>query len=72
MKPMTKTQERVLKFVRAHVKKNGYPPTHAEIAQHFEWASNTAAKQHLEALQKKGQIYLAEGISRGIKVLCDA
>ena len=68
-RPLTKTQERVLKFVKGHVTRNGYPPTHAEIAQHFEWASNNAAKQHLEAIQKKGKLMMAPGLSRGIKLL---
>jgi repressor LexA len=68
MNPMTKAQERVLNFIKAHVRKNGYPPTRGEIAQHFGWSSKTAAQQHLEALQSKGEIKIAAGLSRGITV----
>ena len=68
MNPITKAQDRVLKYIKRHLKENGYPPTRGEIAQHFGWASKTAAQQHLEALQAKGFISLASNLSRGIKL----
>ena len=69
MEKLTFTQYNVLRFIKAHANKNGFPPTRAEIAKHFGWASVNGAQQHLIYIQKKGHIKIIPGISRGIRFL---
>ena len=65
---LTKRQKEVLTFVKASITCKGFPPTRAEIAKHFGWESITAAHGHLLALERKGVITIAPGISRGIAI----
>lgn len=65
MSALTQAQADVLAFVRAHRREHQVPPTRAEIAQHFGWASDNSAAQHLKALAQKGAIRLTGG-ARGI------
>jgi repressor LexA len=66
---LTAKQMRVLGFVQRFITQNGYPPTRREIADHFEWASQTSAEDYLRALARKGFIKIAPGkISRGLQV----
>lgn len=65
---LTKQQTRVLDFIESHLSKNGFPPTRAEIRDHFKWSSANAAQCHLEALEKRGWLKLTPGISRGIRL----
>jgi repressor LexA len=68
-KPLTYTQARVLDFIRQHMAIEQRPPTRAEIAQHFGYASPNAAQCHIEALAKRGAIAVTGGKSRGIFVM---
>ena len=45
------------------------PPTYAEIAHHFGFASDNGAFEHCQALERKGWIEITPAISRGIRVL---
>ena len=45
------------------------PPTRTEIADALGFRSANAAKDHLEALARKGAIVLAANTSRGIRIL---
>ncbi|HEY5649298.1 MAG TPA: transcriptional repressor LexA [Nitrospiria bacterium] len=57
MKPaLTKRQEAVLRFVEAHTRRMGYPPTVRETARHLGIKGISAVKKHLDALEKKGRI----------------
>lgn len=69
MNTLTASQSRVVAFIRAFVKRNGYPPTRKEIAEKFGWASINSVVQQLGLIEKKGYIKLTPGISRGIVVL---
>ena len=70
MDKLTPQQHAVLEFVKLYAKKNGFPPTRAEISQGFGWASVNAAQQHLRLIEAKGYIrLLAKGQSRGISIL---
>lgn len=66
---LTQRQKQVLNFVKSFLKDKGYPPTRSEIAEHFGFLSITAAHGHLIALERKGIITIAAGISRGIAVI---
>lgn len=69
---LTPRQEAILRFIIDHEKKVGYPPSIREICERFGIASPRGAVKHLEALEKKGYIERAKGISRGITVLANA
>ena len=69
MDELTERQAEILRLVRDLTEVSGYPPTRAEIAERMGFRSVNAAEQHLRALEKKGKIEIAEGASRGIRVL---
>ncbi len=66
---LTQKQSEVLWFVQCFAEAEGYPPTRREIADAMGCKSETAAFQHLRALDKKGWIELRPGVSRGIKIV---
>ena len=57
----------VLAFLRERVGQ-GAPPSLAEIAAHFGFASRNAAQKHVQALAEAGLIALRSGQKRGIRV----
>ena len=69
MDELTDRQAEILKLIRELMEVSGYPPTRAEIAERMGFKSVNAAEQHLRALEKKGAIEIAEGASRGIRLL---
>ncbi|HEY5805664.1 MAG TPA: transcriptional repressor LexA [Lysobacter sp.] len=58
----------VLAFIRERIEE-GRPPSLAEIAQAFGFASVTAAKKHVQALADGGQIELVPNQRRGIRLV---
>ncbi len=71
MEELTRRQAQILAFIRDAIEENGYPPTLAEIADHFGFRSNTAAVDHLKALARKNAIEITEGASRGIRLTAE-
>jgi repressor LexA len=69
MKSLTQRQQQILELIRSTIDKTGMPPTRADICDHFNFRSPTAAEDHLRALERKGSIELLAGRSRGIRVL---
>ena len=69
MVKLTPRQQEILDFIRNHVETLGAPPTRAEIARAFDFASANAAEDHLKALAKKGAINLEPGSARGIRLV---
>jgi len=65
---LTDTQVRILEFIRHSADREGRPPTIREIAAHFGMASTHGVRRHLKALEKKGYIERAAGLSRGIRL----
>lgn len=65
---VTAKQAKVLRFLGACISKNGMPPTRAEIAAHFNWASANSAEEHLNALARKGLVDLTRGCARGVRL----
>lgn len=68
----TAAQRAVLSFVERFIATEQCPPTRAEIAANFNFASQNAAHDHLVALERKGFVRLKPGRSRGIFVLMTA
>ncbi|MCK6390153.1 MAG: transcriptional repressor LexA [Azonexus sp.] len=66
---LTPRQQEILDFIRNTVEVLGAPPTRAEIATAFGFASPNAAEDHLKALAKKGAINLEPGSARGIRLV---
>jgi repressor LexA len=65
---LTNRQKEVLAYVRGQVEGNGIPPSTREIQSHFGFASQTAALNHLRALQKKGFIERMPNKARAVRV----
>lgn len=66
---LTPRQREILDFIRNTLEVLGAPPTRAEIANAFGFASANAAEEHLKALAKKGSIVLEPGSARGIRLV---
>ena len=66
MKGLTPRQEEILNLIKLHLKKNGFPPTRADIGKALGFRSPNSAEQHLRAIEKKGFISILSGASRGI------
>lgn len=69
MVKLTARQQEILDFIRSTLEVLGAPPTRAEIANAFGFASHNAAEEHLKALAKKGVIVLESGSARGIRLV---
>jgi repressor LexA len=66
---LTPRQQEILDFIRNSIEVSTVPPTRAEIASAFGFASANAAEDHLKALVKKGAITLEHGSARGIRLV---
>ncbi len=67
MKSLTKRQSDVLEFLKSYLQEKGYPPSVAEVANHFGFHVG-AARGHLLALQNKGYLKIHPNVSRGIEI----
>lgn len=65
---LTARQQEVFDLIHHTIRRNGIPPTRAEIAKNLGFRSANAAEDHLKALAKKGAIFLTPGTSRGIRL----
>jgi len=65
---LTRAQKRVFDFILRHIRQRGYPPTVREVARAFGYRSPLAAKQHIDALVKKGYLRRDSGVSRGLSL----
>ncbi|MCL2801873.1 MAG: transcriptional repressor LexA [Treponema sp.] len=59
MKELTDRQKQVLTFIADYIKKNSFPPSIREIADHFS-ISVKGAHDHITALRKKGHLKQAD------------
>lgn len=66
---LTPRQAEILAWIREHARRQGVPPTRAELCLAFGFRSPNAAEQHLRALERKGVLTLQPGRARGIRVL---
>ena len=67
--PLTTIQKEVLKFIYESIRFQKLPPTIREIAEHFGYSSTGTARDHLEALKKKGYIKTSTRKSRAIEIM---
>ena len=65
---LTQRQQEVLSFIEKQQREKGLPPTTREIQAHFGFHSQTAAMNHLRALEKKGAIEKSPGKARAAVV----
>jgi repressor LexA len=71
MDPLTERQQEVLSFIQEEHARYGVPPSTREIQRHFEFASQTAALNHLRALERKGAIQRRRGKARAVSVVSE-
>lgn len=61
---LTDRQHRVLSFIDAQIRRNGFPPTIREIGRHLGIRSTNGVNDHLNALERKGFIKRQDHKSR--------
>ena len=66
---LTDRQQQILEFIAAAQHKTGVTPSTREIQEHFGFASQTAAVNHLRALERKGVIRRHAGKARAVAVV---
>lgn len=64
MAQLTARQQEVLDFIRQQQQQTGFPPSSREIQAYFGFQSQTAAMNHLRALERKGVINRTRGKAR--------
>ena len=64
MPELTARQQEVLDFIRRQQQQTGFSPSSREIQEHFGFQSQTAAMNHLRALERKGVINRTPGKAR--------
>jgi len=69
VKSLTDKQSKIYEFISAWQMENGYPPTQAEIRDHFGFCSLNAVRSHLVLIEKKGYVRLNCGKARGIQLV---
>ena len=63
---LTARQQEILDYLREELIRSGIMPSTREIQEHFHFASQTAAVNHLKALEKKGAIRRTAGKARAV------
>lgn len=66
---LTQKQQKVLDFLKAAIKKNGYPPTVREICDAVGLSSTSTVHAHLETLERKGYIKRHPSKNRSTEIL---
>ena len=72
MKELTNRQRETLEKIRAYMRRNGFPPSRAELSKSLGLSHPSSADVHLTALQVKGWIEIRPDTNRGIRLLGDA
>ncbi|MCL2358011.1 MAG: transcriptional repressor LexA [Defluviitaleaceae bacterium] len=62
-------QQKVLDFLKAEIRKNGYPPTVREICDAVGLSSTSTVHAHLETLERKGYIRRSPSKNRSTEIL---
>jgi repressor LexA len=66
--PLTAAQLQVWESLQRHTARGEPQPTYRELCAEFGWSSTATARDHLQALAKKGYIDLPKGRARAIRV----
>ena len=67
---MTFKQRQTLNFIKNFIKKNGYSPSHREIAAAMDVTEPTA-RSHVLSLQRRKHIEMIPGAKRSIQVVAN-
>ncbi|MDB6152962.1 MAG: transcriptional repressor, LexA family [Chthoniobacteraceae bacterium] len=68
---LTSRQQQVLEFIKEAHSRSGVVPSTREIQEHFGFASQTAAVNHLRALERKGVIQRQAGKARAVSIVSE-
>ncbi len=66
---LTSRQQQILEFIASEQHKSGVTPSTREIQVHFGFASQTAAVNHLRALERKGVLQRHAGKARAMALV---
>ncbi len=69
MKPLSERQTKMLDFIKAFTLENGFPPTVRDIGEAVSISSTSVVDYNLKALQRKGLLRRAKGVSRGLQLV---
>ena len=69
MNELTPRRAAILEFIRERIAEQGQPPSLAEIAEAFGFASRSVARKHISALSEAGLIEVMPNQARGIRLL---
>jgi repressor LexA len=65
---LTVRQQEILDFLQDEMNRSGIMPSTREIQEHFRFASQTAAVNHLKALERKGAVQRMAGKARAVSL----
>jgi repressor LexA len=66
---LSERQQGILRFIRAFIRRNGYPPTIREIGEAEDISSTSVVNYNLDILEREGCIQRDRTISRGIRLV---
>ena len=69
MNELSPRRAAILEFIRERIAEQGQPPSLAEIAEAFGFASRSVARKHITALSEAGLIEVVPNQARGIRLL---
>ncbi|SUD84515.1 transcriptional repressor LexA [Stutzerimonas nitrititolerans] len=69
MNELTPRRSAILDFIRERIVTQGQPPSLAEIAEAFGFASRSVARKHIVALTEAGLIEVVPNQARGIRLV---
>ncbi len=67
-KGLSERHKKILRFLKSHQKREGYPPTIREIGKATNISSTSVVNYYLDQLEKMGKIERQRKISRGIQL----
>lgn len=68
MTPLSPKRSAILTFIRDRIAREGQPPSLADIATAFGFASRSVARKHIQALCEAGFIEVTPNQARGIRL----
>lgn len=69
MNSLTPKRRAILDFIRQRIADHSQPPSLADIAERFAFASRSVARKHIIALQQAGFIEVTPNQARGIRLV---
>lgn len=68
MDDLTQQQRQILAAIKRRAERGEAPPTYRDLCAEFGWASTGTARDHLQALARKGHVELGEGRARRLRL----